>query len=379
MTGSAQLKEKSIVKKVLSVLLLLLCLLTLVGCGGKFVNSGDTESRYRYGWKENSDGTISVKIKGKWDRKSAWRAEYDENVLTCTQKGRKGQKFTVGSLDACTTDIDFRLYPRGAEDYVYDLWLCVQGNGTGGVIVLASTSIEPAAEGSYFYETDQDGSLYFHINTKHDWDVRLVNRYLKAERKTVSQNANERVYCIEASHACTGVVELFDTETERMLVVSVSAREDGTVTVENVEERTDTSFTTENIDRLWEQLGVTLPLSDEVIVNDCFISDDPEVSVFPCGELEVTINGEEYNYMITMGEEWAARYIPADMAEETEEEETINTESVSQREIGQTPVTIYVEGTYVCAVWKQYGANFILDGRGDADSMCEAVRTVLGG
>ena len=367
-------------KKLVSVFLTLVCLLSLAGCGGTMDHMGREGSLYPYGWSENDDGTIDFRIRGKWDKTCHWVAECDPEALTCTPVGRKGDRFTVGSLAARTTEVDFRLYRDGAELWEYDLWLRVQGNGTGGVIVLEDNYAEPVQEGSYTIAAGENGMAEVRIHTDHVWKSRVVNLKLRSEVQTLGNG--ECVFGIDATGESAGTVELYDTEADRLLALQVSADANGTVTVETVEERQDTAFSQESIDTLWEQLGVAFPVSPKMTVSECRISQEEDVSPFPCGEMEVTINGKTYEYLVTLGSEWTEEYIPApdedpDAGGKESRQEAAIRESLL--EPGGVPVTVYTQGSHSCAVWKQYGANFMLAGEADSKTLSQAMETLLGG
>lgn len=377
-------------KKLLSAILIVISLFLLVGCGSKRIDSGDSESKYPYGWTENNDGTITVKIGGRWNKKCAWKAEYDEEILTCTPD-KRGKAFTIGSLDARTGEVDLRLYREGEEMWEYGICIRAQGNGSGGAVVLATTHEEPAFEGSYTVWEMEDNSVLIRIHTEHSWKSRLVSRELSTELTEV--DAEGCSFRITAEEPCQGLAELIDEEGSRLLTVRLDTDEEGKLTVSDVEASDDITFGEAQLEAFWQIMGFTMYLGNDVTVKSAKVVNDIDYALLTYGTMDITVADKDYEYTIALDERLLELYGfgAATAAAEVEDGTEIDAEAgaVSYEE-GNVPVAMmtadadgvtvngYVCGSKALAVWEQFGCVSILEGKEDCDSVVTAAMAIMG-
>ena len=367
--------EEIIVKKRRLIILLALGLVLLTGCGLRFTESNDSTSKYAYGWKTNSDNTVTVRIKGKWDKDCTWRAEYDDKVLRC-EPGKGRGRFVVGSCSAGTGDLLLRLYRQGQEDWEYTLRISVQGNGSGGAIVLAGTHEEPRAEGSYAYY-NKGSTAVLTVNTAHLWLSREMGSDLRIDKTGRMEGTEKFEFSARHTSVQGAMVQLYDTEAPLLLTVYADIDADGLVSITRVEESSDTEYGEKNVEQFWKQLGFKAPFSDAVTIRSANVSGDVGSDVYTTGELRVVIEGTEYELFLSLLPRIAEVSVPAERTD-LETGETIPVQ-MTEKTIGLETVQFYQQKTEVTAIWKLFGCHYVLKARAvDMASAERAVAALMG-
>ena len=361
-------------KKFLSLILVLTSLLMVTGCGKKATTPvDDSESLYPSNYAEEKDYRLTINIEGEWDEDCHWCAEYDEEMLTC-EAGKDGKSFTFGSTGFDTTEINLRLYRGEAENWEYTLWYFLQCDGLGGARILAATHIEPKTEGTYTYEQDEEGNLLFCINTTHQWGCRTLSDDVEVEK--AGRGEGDCTFVVKTGSEEQGSVQLFDEEGALMLTLTV-CKEAGATRLENVESSDDTAFGQKNLDFFWQQIGFTLPIPDGIVVEEATVSTDDDF-LFPCGDMELTINGQAFDYALSLDESWMEEYRP-DMTGEPDVGQEPLPSTEEQITIDTVDVTVFTQGERSMAVWEEYGAHFGIEGECDKSALMEALHVLLEG
>ena len=362
-------------KKKLLLIVFALGLLLLVGCGQKFIKSDDTESKYPCGWVVNKDGTVTLRVKGKWDKDCAWRAEYDESAFHCEPGRRKGS-FVVDSYGGGRNDLFLRLYRQGQEDWEYTLQFILQGDGIDGVFVLGSTHKEPLDEGSY--DTFNMGvETYFTVNTTHVWQYNVIGGDIKVKEAGSSEEKEQFILTANNTSVRGAEVEFCDTEAALVLTVVADIDENGMITVTEVQESSESKYMEKAVEAFWKQLGFTVPISDKVTVRSVHVINDDVDELYGVGEMRVNIGDKGYHLYLSLTPRMAEISIPEEYTDPaTEEVVPVN---VTETEIGGDHATIYQQGDRVTAIWQHFGCYYILEGAGmDADAMKEAAAELMG-
>ena len=362
-------------KKKLLIIVFALGLFALAGCGQKFVESGDTESKYAYGWTLNEDDTITVRIKDEWEEGCVWKAEYNEEVLHC-EPGEKEGSFVVGSRNAGTGDLFLHLYRQEQEDWEYSLRISLQGNGSGGVFVLSSTHEEPLREGSYVYSGPGEWAV-LEINTSHLWLWRDMGADIRVD-KTGNREGIER-FELSANTVSVqdAMVEIYDTQAPLLLTVYADIDQNGLVNITRVEESSNTEYGERNVNAFWKQLGFTAPLSDAVEIRSADMMQDDMNEIYAAGELRVAIEGQEYELYLSLLPRIAELSVPVGRLDPmTGEWIAVN---ITQKIIGLETVQIYQQESNITAIWKQFGCYYVLENSSsDVASMESAVAALMG-
>ena len=362
-------------KKKLLIMVFALGLTLLVGCGQKFIKSGDTESKYAYGWTVNEDNTITVRIKDKWEKDCFWQTEYDEEGLYC-KPGKKDGSFVVGSRNASVGELILRLYRQGQEDWEYSIILSLQGDGSGGVIVLSSTHEEPVKEGSYQYFY-QDSSVIFMVNTSHLWLWRDMGENIHVKKSGSSEGIEQFLLSANATSVHDAMVQFYDTQAPLLLTVYADVDQNGVVNVTRIEESSDTDYGEKNMKLFWEQMGFTAPLSDAIEIQSADVINDDTDEIYAVGDLKVVIEGMEYDLLLSLLPRIVELSIPEGRIDPaTGEWIPVN---ITEKAIGSDNVQFYQKESAVTAIWQHLGCNYVLKNRSlDFFTMEKAVATLMG-
>ena len=359
-------------KKLSSLFLVLMSLLVITGCGSQFTESGDNESLYPYSWKVNSDNSLTIKIDGQWENDHAWRAEYDDTLLAC-EVGKKGNTFTFRSLDIATTEIDLRLYGgENEENWEYDIWLLVQGDLLGGVNIITNTHLEGTTEGEYSYTNDEEGNILFRIETDHEWDCRTNSEYTAINRCETGDGYV--IFKIVTNEMGEGNVDIYDLDSPLLLSVDTIAVSGGNSEVSKVETLTDTAFGERNLDAFWEQVGFMMRFPHSVEITDAAIERDEEY-MFPCGTIDMTINGQEFCYYVSLDSAWIKEHEPVI----NQDYGYADAPAIEIVAIGDVEPQIYTQEGMSKAIWGEYGAFFAMEGDCDKETFIAALKVLLGG
>ena len=362
-------------KRKLLIMVFALGLILLVGCGQKFINSGDTESRYAYGWIENKDGTITVRIKDKWDKDCVWKAECDDEVLYC-ESGKKDGSFVVSSYNAGVGELALRLYRQEQEDWEYSLLFSFRGNGSGGVMLMSNTHEEPLQEGSYQY-AEQDTSAVLTINTAHLWLWRDMGEELRTDKIYNDEKIAQFEISANSGAARDAMVQIYDTQAPLMLTIHADIDESGVVHITRIEESSDTEYGEENVQAFWKQLGFTVPISDAVEIQSANVVNDDADGLYAVGEIKVKIEEKVYDLYVSLLPRIVELSIPEWKVDpETWEWIPVN---VTEKTIGVETVQFYQQESDVTAIWKQLGCNYVLRDRTEDVSATERAVALLMG
>ena len=362
-------------KKKLWILVLALGLLMLAGCGQKYVKSDDNESKYDYGWVVNKDNTVTLRVKGKWDKDCVWRAEYDESILNC-EPGKKKGSFVVSSNRPVRSDFFLRLYRQEQEDWEYTLQFTLQGDGTGGVFVKSSTHQEPVKEGSYTI-LELDEMVIFAINTSHLWKAQVIGEDIRVDR-IGNTDEMEQFALTAVNTAVKGVeVEFCDEESPLVLTAVVDIDVNGVISITDVQTGEESKYVEKTLELFWEEFGFKPPISDKVAVEAVGIITNEVYDIYGVGALQVGIGGVNYDLYLSMLPRVVELSIPqAAIDPETQEWIPVN---VTYAEIGSDIVTFYQKKNNVTAIWQHYGCNYVLEGyRTDVTTMQNAVAELMG-
>lgn len=358
-------------KKYVSFILVLASLLVMTGCGKKIIAVDDGGSLYPSNYEVKKDGRLVINIEGDWGEDAHWRAVYDEEVLTC-EEGKDGKSFIFSSLGPETAEIDLQLYRGEAEDWEYDLWYYVQGDGLGGVRILLATHLDAQEDGSYTYEQGESGELLFRIHTTHSWESRTLAAGIDADMTGCGED--HCVFSVTADTGASGRVEIYDKAGSLMLTLTVHEK-NGEVILDDVESSTDTAFGQDNLDFFWSQLGIAPMIPAGVTVEDAEISTSPEY-VFPCGDMELIIDGQSFDFSVSLDENWIHGYYP-DTEVNADNGEAPEPSTEEQIEINSLNVTVFTQANHSMAVWNQYGMYFGMEGECDKDTLIKALGVML--
>ena len=360
-------------KKLLAAILIAMSLLSLAGCG-KMNNSGDDASLYPYGWKENRDGTLTVEIRGKWEDECVWRAVYDEFALDVTKKD-KGT-FVLNGLTPCATDVNFYLYRGESEKAEYGIWAFVSVLSDGSIRMVDCTHEEIPANGAYAYSKESDGSMLFTLYTDHAWEYRLIQTIFDVERYEVSDT--EETYRITAAGKGVGELELWDTDTDQKLVVTLVARDGGKISVDSVEEAESSEMTAHTMAAFWQELGIQSTLPAAILVSDVKIVTGDSGVDFPYGRIDMSIGGKAYTYYAATEEELLTYYA----LQNVEEDGVVIAEATAQHDSlnAHTEADIYSREDAVSVTWAADGAYFALYGEdATVQEALAAAQQIVGG
>ena len=347
--------------------------LLLVGCGQKFIKSGDTDSKYDYGWIVNKDNTVTIRVKGKWEKDCIWQAECDESLLHCEPQKKKGS-FLVNSYSAGVGDLYLRLYPQGQEEWEYTLKFSLHGNGTGGVNVMSSTHEEPVKEGSYTVFSTENAAILV-INTSHLWQWHDMGDDLRVDILGASDGTQQFSLTAKNAPAQNVTAEFYDTQSSTVLTVTANIAWDGTVNVTDIQESDESHYIEKSLELLWEKLGYSVSIPNKVTVLSADIYNG---ELFAVGDLNVNINGNKYQLYLSLRPDIVDQSIPRDVTNPVTGE--VSAVSVTEKVITLEDVKLYQKESHITAIWKHLGCYYVLEGHGtDVATMEEAVAALMGG
>lgn len=295
-------------KKCLATIGIVMCLLILAGCGKKnTVASGDDASLYPYSWQENADGSLTVKISGKWEEDCTWQPSYSSRIFEVSPEKKAGC-FRVKGLTAGADEVEFFLRRGEQKENEYVIWLYLSSTSNGDVKVLESTHEEPLAEGDYSVKNAYDGALLFTIHSAHPWEYRLLQQDFSISLYESSDETQTYEIRVKKIAELNATIELWDTESPRKLIVTAASTDDGYVYVRNVEESEDTTMAENTLDSFWQELGIKATIPSAISVENCaIITSDSEIDAV-YGRLDVTIGGKPYRYLMSESRELVELY-----------------------------------------------------------------------
>lgn len=215
------------------------------------------------------------------------------------------------------------------------------------------------------------------VNTTHLWQWRQPGDSIEVEKLGSTEKTEQFILRSGDTSARSAVVQFYDTQSELTLTAFVNIDENGALSMGEIRENSDLDITALAVEQMWAQLGYTAPIPEDVVIRSANVLNDDSDDIYDVGEMEVTIDGNDYELYLSVLPRIAELNVPAETVDLMTEE--VIPVIATETEIGSETVQVYQRGSRITAIWEHFGCHYVLKSRNAEPVTVEkAVAVILG-